>query len=60
MSNSVIRWQTGVESDTRLAIARVAAAGRVRAERLARDRARAAHDETCDCAHEYEFCEDRP
>lgn len=57
---SILRYQAGVESDARIAIARIAAAGRVQAARLALEQARAAHDEVCDCVHEYEACPTRP
>lgn len=60
MTNSDLRYSSGVQADNSVRIARVAAAGRVAAARIAREKARAAHDETCGCKYEYEFCADRP
>lgn len=60
MTNSVLRYTSGVSADNSVRIARVAAAGRVAAARIARDKARAEHDEICGCRWEYEFCSDRP
>lgn len=58
--SSVLRYTSGVQADNSVRIARVAAAGRVTAARIAREKARDEHDELCGCVHEYEHCEDRP
>ena len=60
MTNSVLRYTSGVEATNSVRIARVAAAGRVMAAKAALRARQAEHDETCDCWREYDYCEDYP
>ena len=49
------------EHNNNVAMARVAAAGRIAAERAALRRRQEAHDALCDCRLEgYAYCEDYP
>lgn len=57
---STLRYSTGPDTAARLAVARIAAAPRVQAERAALRARQAAHEETCDCLREYEACSDYP
>lgn len=54
--NSVLRYSTGVESDNRVRIARVAAAARIKAARVAKEAAQAADPTYCPkCGGECEW-----